>query len=161
MAPCIQPDTRGVVLICAAGQLTTQTGGWEVKKPEDLMASKGILLGLQTVLLCYLPTKREKKGEGRREKESVWNVCENERILVSSSPYKGPNPIMGPPPPWPHPKPNYFLKSPTANTTSSEIKASPYEFWRTREHLVQSRYRSGGRTLVTFNPLFWSPDTCR
>lgn len=39
----------------------------------------------------------ERGGRERREKdrECVLCVCENERILVSSSPYKGPNPIMG------------------------------------------------------------------
>lgn len=100
------------------------------------MSSKGFLLGLWTALSCHLLTKRGKKGEGGREgqrkTECVVCVWENERIPVSSSPYKGPNPTMGAPPPWPHPKPNYLLKSPTANTTTSATKASTYKLRRTQ-----------------------------
>ena len=85
---------------------------------------------------CAISSQRGRRTgrEGGKERERQYVVCvwENERIPVSSSPYKGPNPTMGAPPPWPHPKPNYLLKSPTANTTTSETKASTYKLRRTR-----------------------------
>ena len=44
------------------------------------MSSEAFLLGLWTALLCYLLTKREKKGEGGREGErkTVCGVCVRE-----------------------------------------------------------------------------------
>lgn len=95
-----------------------EAGKSKIKVSVELAPDEGSLPGLQVVTLCF-------------------HMAEGGSSYVSSSSYRGTNPIMGTPPSWP-PLNKYF-----SNTMTLGIRASTYELWEDTN--IQ---------LITFGNLF-------
>ena len=97
---------------------------WRLRNPRSryqpirILGRALFLAYRQLASCCVLKWWRERWGERERGREGT---------DVSSS-YKGTNPIMRTPPPWPHINLNYIPKMPPPNTITLGVRVSTYEF---------------------------------